>query len=50
MDELKLSKPNKGMVDVIYRGRSRTFSEQLIAQLPNQDVLDYIKRCFDTPN
>ncbi len=49
MDELKLSKSNNGMVEVTYCGHTRIFSEQLIAQLPNRDVIAYIKRCFDTP-
>ncbi len=34
---------------ITIKGKSRSFTPQLIAQLPNQSVIDYINDCFDLP-
>ncbi len=34
---------------IIYGNKRRTFTRQLLAQLPSKEVLDYIKAQFDTP-
>ncbi len=36
-------------VEITIKGRKQCFSPQLIAQLPNQSVVDYINECFNFP-
>jgi hypothetical protein len=38
-----------GLVEVTMGSQTRKFSFQLIAQLPNKSVVDYIKSTFDMP-
>ncbi len=37
----------EGFVDVTWNGQTRRFSEQLINQIPNKDVVNYIRSCFE---
>lgn len=38
-----------GFIEVTMDGQTRKFSFQLIAQLPSESVVDYIKSTFDMP-
>ncbi len=39
-----------GMIEITYQGKKRTFTRELIFQLPNKSVQAFIKQSFDKPD